>query len=107
MHRNNNFVFSCSSTPTTTAVHGVNRDSVICVPSEIPVSVDNCSEFSCEDVVIPVAGKREPVRGRAWRHYDGTYFKYICFSDGTEYKPGGKLVASTSHMKSCAGYHCF
>ncbi|CAG7731219.1 unnamed protein product, partial [Allacma fusca] len=45
---------------------------------------------STEDIVIPVSGKKGPVRGRAWKDNQGNYTKYICFGDGIEYKPGGE-----------------
>jgi len=46
-----------------------------------------------EDVSISVPGKKEPVRGRAWRDQLGVYTKYKCFGDGVMYKPGGNFTS--------------
>lgn len=59
-----------------------------------PVSSSNVQntiqEEVTEEIVIPVTGKKGPLRGRAWRDHSGNYTKYTCFSDGgVEYRPGG------------------
>lgn len=69
-------------------------DSAISTPVDSSGVKALCStptdEF--EEVVIPVAGKKEPIKGRVWKDEEGNYCKYLCFNDGIEYKPGGKLI---------------
>ena len=36
-----------------------------------------------------VVGKKQPVRGQAYRAVNGEYVSYVCTDDKTLYRPGG------------------
>lgn len=67
-----------------------------CFPNNGPAASSSSSapsgDETFEDISIPVTGKKEPVKGRAWRDQQGVYTRYKCFGDGLLYKPGGNFA---------------
>lgn len=42
-----------------------------------------------------VVGKKQPVRGQAFRAPNGEYVSYLCTDDATLYRPGGMIFINS------------
>lgn len=47
-----------------------------------------------------VVGKKQPVRGQAFRAPNGEYVSYLCTDDDTLYRPGGEKSYLGCDLKS-------
>ena len=51
-------------------------------------------------VMTTVVGKKQPVRGQAFRAANGDYVSYLCTDDDTIYRPGGPYHVHTTSKAS-------
>ncbi|KAK2724084.1 hypothetical protein QYM36_002435 [Artemia franciscana] len=44
-----------------------------------------------EEIMINLHGKKQGIRGRAWKNGDGDYLRFLCLDDGCDYRPGDSV----------------